>query len=89
MLEVRERLTRVRDEMHQSCGPAFGNALVDEATVEQAGPSRYGIRTGLDRGHSWRQAAHTIGRLLRTLSCSGKGTDQGIYDACQKAPPDL
>ncbi|GEM_PF-6659371 len=53
MFEGRERLTRVRDEMHQSCGPAFGNVLVDEATVNQAGPLRYGIRTGLDCGHSW------------------------------------
>ncbi len=33
MFEGRERLTRVRDEMHQSCGPAFGDVFVDEATI--------------------------------------------------------
>jgi hypothetical protein len=76
MFAGKERLTRLRDEMHQSCSPAFGNVLVDEAIIEQACPLRYGIRTGLDRGHSWRQAAHTIGQLLHTLSCSREGTDQ-------------
>jgi hypothetical protein len=70
IFEGKERLSRVRDDMHQSCHPAFGNALVDEATIEQAGPLRYGIRTGLDRGHSCRQAADTIGQMLHTHSCS-------------------
>jgi hypothetical protein len=70
MFEGKERLSRLRDDMHQSCHPAFGNVLVDEATIEQAGPLRYGIRTGLDRGHLCRQAADTIGQMLHTHSCS-------------------
>ena len=85
MFEGSERRTWMRDETHQSCGPAFSDVFVDEATIEQAGALRHGIRTGLDRGHSWRQADRTIGQLLHTLSCSMEGLDQAATMDATKA----